>query len=48
MVSNEYGERGPMRLLNQDMAGQIGWLLPLAILGAVAVAWSSRPSHPLP
>ena len=37
------GTPGPFRLFNQSLAGQIAWLLPLAILGAVALAWQRRP-----
>jgi 4-amino-4-deoxy-L-arabinose transferase-like glycosyltransferase len=36
----------PLRLfLEQPLAGQTGWLLPLALLGLVALAWQGRP-HP--
>lgn len=37
------GTAGPLRLFIQPLAGQIVWLLPLAILGAVALAWQRRP-----
>ena len=43
----ENGEPGPLRLLNQQNAGQIGWLLPLAVVGLVAAAWQRRPRLPL-
>jgi 4-amino-4-deoxy-L-arabinose transferase-like glycosyltransferase len=34
----------PLRLfLEQPLAGQTGWLLPLAFLGLVALAWQGRP-----
>ncbi|HEX4715731.1 MAG TPA: glycosyltransferase family 39 protein, partial [Ktedonobacteraceae bacterium] len=34
----------PLRLfLEQPLAGQTGWLLPLALLGLVALAWQGRP-----
>src|SRR5215217_3263719 len=31
--TREYGEPGPLRLLNPQLAGQIGWLAPLALAG---------------
>jgi 4-amino-4-deoxy-L-arabinose transferase-like glycosyltransferase len=37
------GSAGPLRLFIQPLAEQIAWLLPLAILGAVALAWQRRP-----
>jgi 4-amino-4-deoxy-L-arabinose transferase-like glycosyltransferase len=37
------GTPGPLRLFGQALGGQIAWLLPLAILGAVALAWQRRP-----
>src|ERR687894_3001307 len=43
----ENGEPGPLRLLNQQLAGQIGWLLPLAVVGLVAASWQRRPRLPL-
>ena len=33
----------PLRLFSGSLGGQIAWLLPLAILGAVALAWQRRP-----
>jgi 4-amino-4-deoxy-L-arabinose transferase-like glycosyltransferase len=39
----DIGTAGPLRLFIQPLAGQIAWLLPLAILGAVALAWQRRP-----
>ncbi len=44
---SENGEPGPLRLLNQQLAGQAGWLLPLAVVGLVAVVWQKRPRLPL-
>jgi 4-amino-4-deoxy-L-arabinose transferase-like glycosyltransferase len=46
----DVGDPGPLRLLNRQLAGQIGWLLPLAVVGLVAASWRSwqgRPSLPL-
>jgi 4-amino-4-deoxy-L-arabinose transferase-like glycosyltransferase len=37
------GSAGPPRLFIQPLAEQIAWLLPLAILGTVALAWQRRP-----
>ena len=38
------GDSGPLRLFKQQpLAGQTGWLLPLALLGLVALAWQGRP-----
>jgi 4-amino-4-deoxy-L-arabinose transferase-like glycosyltransferase len=37
------GTPGPLRLFSQELGGQIAWFLPLAILGAVALAWQRRP-----
>jgi len=41
------GERGPLRLLNQELGGQIGWLLLLAVVGLVVASWQKRLSFPL-
>src|SRR5215207_9215503 len=46
----DVGDPGPLRLLNPQLGGQIGWLLPLAIVGLVAASWRSwqrRPRLPL-
>ncbi|MBV9454445.1 MAG: glycosyltransferase family 39 protein, partial [Rubrobacter sp.] len=44
----ENGEKGPLRLLDQQLAGQIGWLLPLAVVGLLTASWqSNRPRLPL-
>lgn len=43
----ENGEPGPLRLLNQQNAGQIGWLLPLAVVGLLAAGSRRRVSLPL-
>nr|BBH93033.1 hypothetical protein KTA_12320 [Thermogemmatispora argillosa] len=37
------GTPGPFRLFNEPLGGQIVWLLPLALLGILAVAWQRRP-----
>jgi 4-amino-4-deoxy-L-arabinose transferase-like glycosyltransferase len=37
------GASGPLHLFTQPLAGQSGWLLPLAILGMIALAWQRRP-----
>jgi len=47
---NDVGAPGPLRFLNPQLAGQIGWLLPLAIVGLAVASWQSwrgRPSLPL-
>ena len=43
----ENGEKGPFRLLDQQLAGQIGWLLPLAAVGLLAAGTQRRPRLPL-
>ena len=46
----DVGDPGPLRLLNPQLGGQIGWLLGLAIVGLVVASWRSwqgRPSLPL-
>ncbi len=37
------GAPGPLRLLNEPLGGQIAWLLPMALLGILALAWQRRP-----
>lgn len=37
------GTPGPLRLFNEPLAGQISWLLPVALLGMLALAWQRRP-----
>jgi 4-amino-4-deoxy-L-arabinose transferase-like glycosyltransferase len=37
------GNPGLTRLFTEPLGSQIAWLLPLAILGALAVAWQRRP-----
>jgi 4-amino-4-deoxy-L-arabinose transferase-like glycosyltransferase len=44
------GETGPIgveRLVNAQLGGQAGWLLMLAIVGFIAVAWQRRVRFPL-
>ncbi|MDX6382201.1 MAG: hypothetical protein QOI57_3225, partial [Rubrobacteraceae bacterium] len=41
------GDPGPLRLLDEQLAGQIGWLLPLAIVGLLSASWQRRPRLPL-
>src|SRR5215207_468818 len=36
------GESGPLRLLNQALGGQAGWLLGFAVIGGVAVLAATR------
>ena len=47
----ENGEPGFLRLLNQQLAGQVGWLLPLAVAGLLVAGWRGwqrgRPRLPL-
>lgn len=40
--TNEAGTPGLLRLGNEEMAGQISWLLPFALIGALV--WLRRPS----
>ncbi len=39
---------GPFRLADRHLAGQVGWLLPLAIIGLIVAAFQSRFKSPLP
>ena len=43
MIGSPFGTTGPLRLFTQPLAGQNGWLLPLAIFGMIALAWQGRP-----
>src|ERR687886_433586 len=45
--ARENGEPGPLRLLDEQLAGQIGWLLPLAVVGLLTASWQNRPQLPL-
>jgi 4-amino-4-deoxy-L-arabinose transferase-like glycosyltransferase len=40
---SENGYTGPLRLLNTELGSQIGWLLPLAVIGFLVAAWQVRP-----
>jgi 4-amino-4-deoxy-L-arabinose transferase-like glycosyltransferase len=44
---NNVGDPGPLRLLNEELGGQIGWLLPLAVVGLAAACSQRRPRLPL-
>jgi 4-amino-4-deoxy-L-arabinose transferase-like glycosyltransferase len=37
------GDPGLLRLFNEPLGGQIVWLLPMALLGMLALAWQRRP-----
>jgi 4-amino-4-deoxy-L-arabinose transferase-like glycosyltransferase len=37
------GNPGLLRLFNEPLGGQIVWLLPMALLGILALAWQGRP-----
>ncbi len=37
------GSPGPLRLFTEQTGGQISWLLPIAILGILALLWQRRP-----
>src|SRR5947209_17840024 len=39
----DIGTPGPLRLFTQPLGGQIVWLLPLALLGMIALVWQMRP-----
>ncbi len=45
-MSGENGAPGPFRLLNQQLGGQVSWLLPLAVIGLLALCWRLRPRKP--
>jgi 4-amino-4-deoxy-L-arabinose transferase-like glycosyltransferase len=44
---SEIGSAGPLRLLTLPLAGQIGWLIPLALLAMLTLAWHHRWHWPL-
>jgi len=37
------GGPGPLRLFQESLGSQISWLLPIALLGILALAWQRRP-----
>ncbi len=39
----DIGNPGPFRLFTPPLAGQIAWILPMALLGLLALAWQRRP-----
>lgn len=39
----DLGVPGPLRLFDVPLGSQISWLLPLALLGILALAWQKRP-----
>jgi 4-amino-4-deoxy-L-arabinose transferase-like glycosyltransferase len=41
------GDPGPLRFLDPQLAGQIGWLLPLALVGLAVASWKRRPGLPI-
>ncbi|GHO46301.1 ArnT family glycosyltransferase [Ktedonospora formicarum] len=36
------GEAGPLRLFQSELGGQIAWILPLALLGMLTLAWQRK------
>ncbi len=51
--TGENGPKGVLRLLDQQLGGQIGWLIPTAVIGLLAGVWalfirrsSKQPSRP--
>jgi 4-amino-4-deoxy-L-arabinose transferase-like glycosyltransferase len=40
------GNPGLLRLFNEPLGGQIVWLLPMALLGMLALAWQWSPASP--
>ncbi|GCE26750.1 dolichyl-phosphate-mannose--protein mannosyltransferase [Dictyobacter alpinus] len=46
-MMNEGGDPSALRLLKADLGGQVSWLLPLAVLGLIAMAWQARLRLPL-
>ncbi len=45
-LNSETGAPGVLRLFNQQLAGQISWLLPLALFCAMAAALATRVRYP--
>jgi 4-amino-4-deoxy-L-arabinose transferase-like glycosyltransferase len=46
-TASETGSPGPLRFFNEQLGGQISWLLPLALFGLLAASWQKRPRLPL-
>ncbi|EFH89788.1 ArnT family glycosyltransferase [Ktedonobacter racemifer] len=46
-IFNGGGPASPLRFFNVDLGGQVSWLLPMAILGLLALLWQRRVSFPL-
>jgi 4-amino-4-deoxy-L-arabinose transferase-like glycosyltransferase len=46
-TAGENGSSGVFRLWNEQLGGQVSWLLVLALLGLVAAAWQTRRRLPL-
>lgn len=44
---NGGGPASPFRFFNVDLGGQVSWLLPMAILGLLALLWQGRIRLPL-
>jgi 4-amino-4-deoxy-L-arabinose transferase-like glycosyltransferase len=44
---SETGTPGPFRLFNQNISGQISWLLPLALMSILVLVWQRRLLWPL-
>ncbi len=44
---SENGQAGIFRLINSQLGGEAGWLLPLALIGLIAGAWQVRLRLPL-
>ncbi|WP_231183407.1 glycosyltransferase family 39 protein [Haladaptatus sp. DYF46] len=42
-----HGAIGPLRLFNGELAGQIGWLLPIAVVTLALIAYRNRNRWPL-
>jgi 4-amino-4-deoxy-L-arabinose transferase-like glycosyltransferase len=47
IASDETGSPGPLRLFNQQLGSQIGWLLPLALIGLLVACWQTKFRFPL-
>jgi len=45
--ARDHAPAGPLRLAAPHLAAQVGWLLPLAVIGGIAAWWSTRPLRAL-